>query len=73
MPMVAAKMGTTLIPEMAKGQLISHDKHLKAVHLNEPGPHRTLAFVLRPNYAGLNSIEKLMTLCEDEMRASLAE
>lgn len=68
MPMVSAKMGTTLIPNMARDQLLAPNTELKAVHLNEPGPHRTLAFILRPNYAGLNSIEKLMTLCETEMR-----
>lgn len=69
MPMVAAKMGTTLIPNMAREQLISSNGKLKAVHLNEPGPHRTLAFILRPNYAGLNSIEKLMAICEKEMQS----
>jgi len=68
MPMVAANMGSTLIPAMAQEQLLNANHDLRAVHLNEPGPHRTLAFILRPNYAGLNSIEQLMKLCETEMR-----
>jgi LysR family hydrogen peroxide-inducible transcriptional activator len=67
MPMVSAGMGTTLIPGMARKQLIADNPNLSAIHLNEPGPHRTLAFILRPNYAGLNSIEQLIALCKSEM------
>lgn len=70
MPMVAAKMGTTLVPDMAREQLIGQNSKLKAVHLNEPGPHRTIAFILRPNYAGLNSIETLIKLCKSEMHST---
>ena len=62
--MVLGKLGTTLIPEMAKDPLISQHSELAAVHLNEPGPHRRIAFVLRPNYTRTSSIEALMQICK---------
>lgn len=48
--MVAGKLGTTIVPEMALDQLITDDSELVAVHLNEPSPHRTIALIIRPNY-----------------------
>jgi len=57
--MVAGKLGTTLVPQMALDQLIHNDSELTAVHLNEPGPHRRLAFVVRPNYVKTKDIEIL--------------
>lgn len=57
--MVMGKLGTTLIPEMAMDQLIKQNKKLSAVHLNEQGPHRRIAFIFRPNYTRLSSIEAL--------------
>jgi LysR family hydrogen peroxide-inducible transcriptional activator len=57
--MVAGKMGSTLVPEMALETLVNPSDELKAVHLNEPGPHRRIAFVVRPNYTGMASIEVL--------------
>ncbi|MCG8314675.1 MAG: LysR substrate-binding domain-containing protein, partial [Pseudomonadales bacterium] len=68
--MVAGRMGTTLVPQMALDQLISNPSELKAVHLNEPGPHRRIAFITRPNYAGVNSIEVLMTLFKQQLTAN---
>ncbi|MDY6943484.1 MAG: LysR substrate-binding domain-containing protein [Pseudomonadota bacterium] len=62
--MVMGRLGTTLIPEMALDQLISQNPALSAVHLNEPGPHRRIAFVIRPNYTRISSIEALIALCE---------
>lgn len=62
MPMVAAGMGTTMVPEMALDQLVRPHPELRAVHLNESSPHRTIAFLVRPGYAALNSIERLMVL-----------
>ena len=62
--MVLGKLGTTLIPEMALDQLISQHDELAAVHLNEPGPHRRIAFVVRPNYSRTSTIEVLIELCE---------
>lgn len=60
--MVIAQMGTTLVPAMALEQLTQSNKDLAAVHLNEPGPHRTLAFIVRPNYARVADIERLVGL-----------
>ncbi len=60
--MVAGKIGTTLVPEIALDQLMNNGSELRAVHLNEPGPHRRIAFIVRPNYPGVANIELLMTL-----------
>lgn len=67
--MTAGKMGVTLVPEMAVHQLIHDNPELCAVPLAEPGPHRTIAFIARPNYSGVNTIETLKTL----FRESLAQ
>ena len=61
--MVLNGMGTTLIPEMAIEQLTSQYPQLSTVHLNEAGPHRKIAFVIRPNYTRMNSIEALLQVC----------
>jgi len=65
--MVAGKMGTTLVPGMALDQLISNSSELRAVHLNEPGPHRKIAFIVRPNYAGVGNIQLLMKLFSKQL------
>ncbi len=65
--MVLGKQGSTLIPEMAKDPLISQHKSLAAVHLSEPGPHRRIAFILRPNYTRTSSIEALIDICKEAL------
>lgn len=60
--MVAGKMGTTLIPQMALDNFLSSNPELRAQRLNEPGPHRKIAFIVRPNYARLADIEQLKQL-----------
>lgn len=65
--MVLGKLGTTLIPEMALEQLISQNKELTAVHLKEPGPHRRIAFIIRPNFTRLSSVEALKEVCKDAL------
>ena len=62
--MVMGKLGTTLIPAMAMEQLISQNSELTAVHLNEPGPHRRIAFLIRPNFTRLSSVEALKEVCK---------
>ncbi|MEW5757560.1 MAG: LysR substrate-binding domain-containing protein [Pseudomonadota bacterium] len=62
--MVLGGLGTTLIPEMALEQLVSQNKALSAVHVSEPGPHRRIAFIIRPNYTRLSSIEALIDVCK---------
>tara|TARA_R110002072_G_scaffold303068_1_gene492530 strand:- start:13762 stop:14664 length:903 start_codon:yes stop_codon:yes gene_type:complete len=65
--MVLGQLGTTLIPEMALEQLISQNDQLSAVHLNEPSPHRSIAFVLRPNFTRFSSIEALIAVCKESL------
>jgi len=65
--MVAGRMGTTLVPAMALDQLLSGNAELKAAHLNEPGPHRRIAFVTRPNYPAVKNIELLMQIFRQEL------
>ncbi len=65
--MVLGNIGTTLIPEMAIEQLTLQHKSLSVVHLNEPGPHRQLAFIVRPNFTRLSSIETLITICKEQL------
>jgi len=60
--MVAGKMGSTLVPQMALDQLVGIEAPIQAVHLNEPGPHRSIAFITRPNFADVTSVELLMSL-----------
>ena len=65
--MVLGRLGTTLIPAMAMEQLISRNDQLKAVHLNEPSPHRRIAFILRPNYTRISSIEALIDISKQAL------
>lgn len=68
--MVAGKMGTTLVPSMALDQLLGDSSELRAVHLNEPGPHRKIAFITRPNYAAVDNIQLLMKLFSEQLAGS---
>lgn len=68
--MVLGKMGTTLIPEMALEQLVSQNRQLSAVHLDEPSPHRRIACIIRPNYTRLPSVEALITLSRRALQAN---
>jgi transcriptional regulator, LysR family len=69
--MVAGRMGTTLLPEMALDQLVTENSELCAIHLNEPGPHRRIAFVIRPNYIGVNDIERLKVIFKEGLKQKL--
>lgn len=60
--LVAGKMGTTLVPQMALATLMAANKSLRSVHLSEPGPHRELTMIMRPTYAGVKNIELLKAL-----------
>ncbi len=65
--MVAGRMGTTLVPEMALEQLITDASELAAVHLDAPGPHRSIAMISRANYTGRNNIEVLTELFASQL------
>ena len=70
--LVANGMGTTLVPAMAVAQLVDINPLLIKVPLAEPGPHREIAFVVRPNYPNLKNIELLMQLFRRELTRQLA-
>ncbi len=65
--MVMSGLGTTFIPHMALEQLVSHYSELSAIHLNEPGPHRRIALVFRPNYADVETLEQLASISKQAL------
>lgn len=65
--MVAGKLGTTLVPHMALDQLIHNESELRAIHLNEPSPHRSIALVIRPNYVRTNEVTALMHIFTEQL------
>ncbi len=65
--MVKGGLGTTLIPEMALEQLVDNKQELSAVPLKENSPHRSIAFVIRPNYTRMSSIEILINLSQEAL------
>jgi len=67
--MVAGKLGTTLVPQMALDQLIYNESEIRAIHLNEPGPHRVISLIIRPNYVRTNEL----TILRDIFREQLAK
>ncbi len=67
--MVLGKMGTTLIPAIALEQLTAQYPQLRPIHLNEPSPHRTIAFIIRPNYTRMKSIEILIEIAKKSLSA----
>ena len=67
--MVAGKLGTTLVPQMALDQLTYNESELRAIHLNEPGPHRTIALIIRPNYVRTDEL----TILKNIFTAQLTE
>lgn len=71
--MVAGRMGSTFVPEMALGQLVTPNPDLVAIPLSEPGPHRELAFLVRPNYPGLHNIELLRDRLTRALTAAMAK
>ena len=60
--LVAGKMGKTLVPKLAVNQLIESIPTLVETELDEPGPHRELAVIIRPTYTGLKHVEKLIKI-----------
>ena len=70
--LVQGNMGTTLVPHMALDQLLSSNKDLLRSHLNEPGPHREIALIMRPTYSGMKGAELLKDLFKDAMSQHLS-
>lgn len=65
--MVLGRLGSTLVPAMALDSLIGTHPELNAVRLGEPGPHRRIAWIIRPGYTGLHNIELLNELFKQQM------
>lgn len=65
--MVAGKIGTTLVPQMALDQLIHTESDLKALHLNEPGPHRKISLIIRPNYVRADEVDMLRKIFAQQL------
>jgi LysR family hydrogen peroxide-inducible transcriptional activator len=66
--LVAGKMGSTLVPEIALEQLVYGNDRLVKIPLEEPGPHRELAIAIRPNYPGTANVEALVQLFREELK-----
>lgn len=65
--LVAGKIGSTLVPEIALEQLVNGNSRLVSIPLDEPGPHRRLAIAIRPNYPGIANVEALVNLFREEL------
>ena len=65
--LVQGNMGSTLVPHMALTQLLSSNKDLLRSHLNEPGPHREIALIMRPTYPGMKGAELLLNLFKNAL------
>ena len=63
-------MGTTLVPKMALKELINNKKGLAISHLNEAGPHREIALIIRENYAGIESAKLLRNFFKEKLKES---
>ena len=66
--LVKGKMGTTLVPKMALKELVGNRKDLSISHLDEPGPHREIALIVRPNYAGMGNARTLVEFFGDSLK-----
>ncbi|MCU7838225.1 MAG: LysR family transcriptional regulator [Candidatus Thiodiazotropha sp. (ex Troendleina suluensis)] len=69
--LVVARMGSTLVPEIALAQLVNGSAQLVDIPLEEPGPHRELAIAIRPNYPCMANVEALVQLFREELKNTL--
>lgn len=75
--MVLGGYGSTLVPQMALSSLVDGQPDLVALHLDEPGPHRRLAMVIRPGFTRMGCMQALLAVCQAALsgagRADLAD
>jgi LysR family hydrogen peroxide-inducible transcriptional activator len=71
--LVAGKIGTTLVPEIALEQLVDSNAELASIPLEETGPHRKLAVAIRPNYPGMANVEALVRLFREELNRTVTD
>ena len=65
--LVANNMGSTLVPHMSIKHLINTNSMIKKSILNEPGPHRELAIVVRQTYADIENVMLLVDIFKNEL------
>ena len=65
--LVIGRFGSTLVPELALDALVKSDSNLSVKRLAESGPHRRLAFIVRPNYTNLDDINALISLFRSQL------
>ena len=66
--LVAGGMGSTLVPHMAIEQLVSSNPFITKAHLDEPGPHRELAVIIRPSYSALENVKLLIDIFSSSLK-----
>ena len=66
--LVANNMGSTLVPHMSIKHLINNNSMIKKTILNEPGPHRELAIVVRQTYTDLENVMLLKDIFKKELK-----
>ncbi|MBL4673771.1 MAG: LysR family transcriptional regulator [Arenicella sp.] len=71
--LVEGQVGTTIVPEIALNQLANEQLSIHAIPLADNDAHRRIAFVVRPAYPHLNSVEALIHLIRNALNASLKE
>ena len=69
--LVAGRIGSTLVPEIALEQLVHENSQFAVIPLDEPGPHRKLAIAIRPNYPGMSNVEELSQLFREELQKAV--
>lgn len=71
--LVAGKMGSTLVPDMAVASLVDGNPSLRKLPLAEAGPHREIAFIVRPTYPSVRNIETLRKLFSQALKKQLSK
>jgi len=66
--LVANNMGSTLVPHMSIKHLINTNSKINKAILNEPGPHRELAIIVRPTYSDIENVMLLKDIFRDELK-----
>jgi len=66
--LVANNMGSTLVPHMSVKHLINTNSKIKKAILNEPGPHRELAIIVRQTYTDIENVIFLKDIFKDELK-----
>ena len=71
--MALGSYGVTIVPELALDQLKIADHERQVLPLNEPGPHRRLAFISRLNYARTDDVQYLCRSFKESLAQATTE